>query len=283
MPIGPRLPSPTGKRKRDNAGDGSSSDSDDSFGPQVPLSKQDDESSAAKKPRVIGPALPPSTNPARESGPVSLEKNDGNSSSESSDDDFGPSLPTKADAKAATPGHDPGIDNVSKSVSNQPNTPQPARDEWMTLAPASGDWSQRIDPTKIKSRKFNTSRTSGNSSSGVDAWHETPEQKQARLRKEVLGIKEDKKRRPEEPSTGPSEEDAETARRMKEYNKQRGPSLFDAHQKSQKGEKDDDPSARAFDREKDIGGGLQLNSTQRRDMMKKSSDFNSRFSSAKYL
>ena len=64
--------------------------------------------------------------------------------------------------------------------------------------------------------------------------------------------------------------------------KARGPALYDSHQKTKTLE-DDDPSARAFDREKDIGGGLQLNSTQRRDMVKKATDFSSRFSSARYL
>ena len=77
--------------------------------------------------------------------------------------------------------------------------------------------------------------------------------------------------------------DKETKKRMKEYKAARGPSLYDAHQKTQTVEKDDDPSARAFDREKDIGGGLQMNSTKRRDLMKKAGDFGSRFSSAKYL
>lgn len=64
--------------------------------------------------------------------------------------------------------------------------------------------------------------------------------------------------------------------------KARGPALYKAHKNNQT-ELDDDPSARAFDREKDIAGGLQLNSTQRRDMVKKATDFSSRFSSARYL
>ncbi len=84
--------------------------------------------------------------------------------------------------------------------------------------------------------------------------------------------------------------DKETRARMQEYNATRGPSLYNAHQaraKSGKGEgeggKDDDPSARAFDREKDIAGGLQINATKRMEMMKKAGDFSSRFSEARYL
>lgn len=67
-----------------------------------------------------------------------------------------------------------------------------------------------------------------------------------------------------------------------EQEKARGPALYDSHQKSSKTEEEDDPSARAFDREKDIGG-FKINNTQRRDMVKKAADFSSRFSSAKYL
>jgi len=77
--------------------------------------------------------------------------------------------------------------------------------------------------------------------------------------------------------------DAETAKRLKEFNdKARAQSLYEKHAKGQH-EEEDDPSARAFDREKDIGGGLQVNATQRREMMRKAADFGSRFSSAKYL
>ena len=274
MPIGPQLPATAEKRKRPHESD--SSDSDDSLGPRPPSADQTD--SFPKKARAVGPSLPAQPS-AQQQGPVPKDDSDGEGSS---DDDFGPALPTKSDTDAAqASSRKNGADSQANSI--PPSATQSKRDEWMTMAPTSGDWSQRIDPTKLKNRKFNTGKGGGTSRGGGDAWHETPEQKQARLQREVLGIKVEKG--PKSKATAPTttEEDAETARRMKEYSTQRGPSLYDAHTKSHKTEEDDDPSARSFDREKDIGGGLQLNPTQRRDMMKKSSDFNSRFSSAKYL
>jgi hypothetical protein len=47
-------------------------------------------------------------------------------------------------------------------------------------------------------------------------------------------------------------------------------------------EEDDDPSKRAFDREKDIGGSL-LGKSQQKEMMKRASNFSSKFSGGKYL
>jgi hypothetical protein len=253
------------KRKRDDSDDNDANNSSRSASPD----------SSSKKPRVIGPAMPPAPleeRPAKSSSPVG----EGSSEDDSSDDDFGPALPTAADAvKKAT-------------IAVGPTAPAPValqRDEWMTMAPSSGDWSSRIDPTQLKARKFNTGKgakapaTSGGSN---DAWYETPEQKQTRLQRELMGVK-DKGSGPAPPKAVSSKEDSATAENLKNYSVVRGPSLMDSHQKKQGREEDDDPSKRAFDREKDIAGGLQLNATQRRDMMKKASDFSSRFSSSNYL
>jgi len=65
--------------------------------------------------------------------------------------------------------------------------------------------------------------------------------------------------------------------------KQRGPSLYASHSSSNKAVEEDDPSARAFDREKDIAGGTAISATKRREMVKKAADFSSRFSEARYL
>ncbi|KAK5940637.1 hypothetical protein PMZ80_007054 [Knufia obscura] len=275
MPIGPQLPATAEKRKRTDEGDGS--DSDDSVGPLPPNADENDN--VTKKPRTVGPSLPPQKS-KQQNDPAPEDKSDEGDSSD--DDVFGPALPTEAEADGTNTST--AAKGAQSALSSSSDTAtQSKRDEWMTLAPTSGDWSQRVDPTKLKNRKFNTGKGGAASSAGGDAWHETPEQKQARLQREVLGIKAEKGPKPQVASAAVSQDDAETTRRMKEYSQQRGPSLYDAHTKSHKKEEDDDPSARAFDREKDIGGGLQLNSTQRREMMKKSSDFNSRFSSAKYL
>lgn len=274
MPIGPQLPPKAEKRKRSDENEREDSDdSDDSTGPLPPSDNVED--SKVKKTRVVGPSLPPSHIASEKKTDVTADSKD----DESSDDDgFGPSLPPPPGSKSKLPTESQSEAQKKSATAAVP--PKVQRDEWMTMAPSSGDWSQRIDPTKLKNRKFNTGRSTNASSSGSDIWNETPEQKQARLRREVLGIKSQKGE--QKVATSTASEDTETARRMKEYNSQRGPSLYEAHQKGKTIE-EDDPSARAFDREKDIAGGLQINATQRREMVKKSSDFNSRFSSAKYL
>lgn len=272
MPIGPQLPSTAEKRKRSH-GDGSDS-SEESFGPGLPTNNDDD--SHVKKARVMGLSMPPS----HKTSPDEQAKEDETKHEESSDDDdFGPSLPPAPGSKSES-AEAARREAQERSMKPTAAPPKVQRDEWMTLAPTSGDWSQRVDPTKLKNRKFNTGKSSTTTSMGSDVWNETPEQKQARLKREVLGIKNEKTGSGATPTV--ITKDDETARRMKEYNNQRGPSLYEAHQKGKTIE-EDDPSARAFDREKDIAGGLQINATKRREMMKKSADFNSRFSSAKYL
>ncbi|KAJ9655569.1 hypothetical protein H2198_005570 [Neophaeococcomyces mojaviensis] len=277
MPIGPQLPPSTEKRKRND--DGESSDSSDDLGPQ-PLSTSQDES-RTKKPRTIGPSLPSTGTTKGAQQPNDADDSDGGDSDDS-DDDFGPSLPSKGD-NAITNATQTQARTIDSRLLEPVSETQKKRDEWMTMAPQSSDWSQRVDPTKMKNRKFNTGRSNNISASGSDSWHETPEQKQARLQRQVLGTKGGEAVNSQSTIISSTAENDETAKRMKEYNKQRGPSLYDAHQKGHQVEEDDDPSARAFDRQKDMGAGLQLNATQRRDMLKKSANFNTRFSNAKYL
>lgn len=266
--VGPaRPPALAEKRKRDD------SDSSDNEGPSSP-------DSAGKRPRIIGPAMPPAPLDERLSGSPPKSDDEHNTDEESSDDDdFGPALPTAADSVRR-----PKTEQAAGTSAPSQATLQ--RDEWMTMAPASGDWSSRLDPTQLKARKFNSgkgAKTPSSDSGPSDAWYETPEQKQARLQRELMGIKDKSSASSAPAKPAQSAEDAATAQRLKDYNAVRGGSLYNAHQKKEGREEDDDPSKRAFDREKDIAGGLQLNSTQRRDMMKKASDFGSRFSPAKYL
>jgi hypothetical protein len=267
--VGPQLPPhPAEKRRR-------STD---------PLSDDDrpaDPDSASKRRRVAGPSLPPAPLDERPAEPPGQnEGSDGESSS--SDDDFGPALPTAADLQKPTNTPKPAAATAAPTVK---------RDDWMTMAPSSGDWSSRgVDPTQLKARKFNTGKGAKAPATGADraadaSWHETPEQKKERLQRELMGIKSKDVGLKAAPAgiSQRSEEEEATAKRLREYNAERGPSLYDSHQSKKGREEDDDPSARAFDREKDIAGGLQINATKRRDMLNKASDFGSRFSSAKYL
>ena len=94
----------------------------------------------------------------------------------------------------------------------------------MTLAPTNGDWSSRVDPTKLKNRKFNTGRGAkappqAVSKGGDASWHETPEQKQARLKREVMGIKDTAvSEKSSGAELGKGTHDEDTAKRLKEYN-----------------------------------------------------------------
>ena len=48
-------------------------------------------------------------------------------------------------------------------------------------------------------------------------------------------------------------------------------------------EKEDDPSKRGFDREKDMALGGRVGHVQKRDMLAKAADFGSRFQKGRYL
>lgn len=147
-----------------------------------------------KRPRVIGPSLPPRSETAQDSA-----SNSEGSDSDSDDDDFGPSLPPPEGAgPAAAPessGHGPSI--PAPSGSGETDAAEPAtsrRDDWMLQPPDDASWATRVDPTKLRNRKFQSgkpgsSRPAASGGGGVDAsWTETPEQKMRRLQDEVLGV-----------------------------------------------------------------------------------------------
>jgi hypothetical protein len=65
---------------------------------------------------------------------------------------------------------------------------------------------------------------------------------------------------------------------------QRGPSLLEQHRHIKGAEaEDDDPSKRAFDREKDMGSGGRISSTQKKEMLNKAAGFAGKFSGGTYL
>jgi hypothetical protein len=209
--IGPQLPPELQKRKRSEDEDEDGNSSDSSTGPAPPSKTNNKEQSplSPKRSRVLGPAPPPAPLDERPAKGPHLDNKD---ESSDEDDDYGPSLPS--------------AETTSTSASIGPPPPPSAaapvqRDEWMTLAPTSGDWSQRVDPTKLKSRKFNTGRGSKGPSQapGGDAsWHETPEQKQARQKREVMGITDTSNMKTPRPESTNSAHDEATAKRLKEFN-----------------------------------------------------------------
>lgn len=181
---------------------------------------------------------------------------------------------------------------------------KPKRDEWMIVPPKSEDWASKVDPTKIKNRKFQTGKgAKAPQKMGGDntLWTETPEEKRQRLEDEVMGRKRPATQAPVSGKAAvDSAEARETARRIQEYNvraarqcyevyggltsqtQNRNKSLYDEHTATARIE-EDDPSKRAFDREKDIAGGRKINHQQKKEMLTRAADFGSRFSSGNFL
>lgn len=276
-PVGPELPPHLAKRKREQ----------EAQEPQ-PSPPTRSSSDSPKRRRVLGPSLPPA--PLSELPPSAPTHSDSDS-----DSDFGPSLPTHTPSAAESLRQQKLLEEQEAAAAS---AKKPKREEWMLLPPTSSDWSSRIDPTKIRNRKFNTGKgakaPAAKAGGGGDKsiWTETPEQKLKRLEDEVMGIKpavqlDISSKRDERAER----EAAETSRRIAEYNAEnRSTSLYVEHAKLSKStalakekEKEDDPSKRAFDKEKDIRGGVKLGHAQKRELLNRAADFGSRFAGGKYL
>ncbi|CAN9327195.1 unnamed protein product [Alternaria alternata] len=310
--IGPAMPPHLSKRSRDDDDHRPSSpESTDkrrrAIGPAPPPS-------ASSPPRTSGPSLPPcapSPSPSRSSSadsdvgpapppapkrvvgpappPAPLDElppnpADSDSDSDSSDDDFGPAPPPAGSMSS-------GFDNnmATSAFDSEPqftDAPKKAqRDEWMTLPPTQDDLAARMDPTKMRARKFNSGKGAGNTGGMSSAWTETPEQKLKRLQDEALGIAAPTNAAPATSESKRTKEEERGARKMREkIEATRGKSLVEQHQDKGTGkEKEDDPSKRAFDYEKDMAVSGNLNHKQKREMLSKSKGFGDRFSSGSFL
>lgn len=279
-PVGPELPPHLVKRKREQE---AQEPQPSRFMSQLsPPTRSSSDSPKGR--RVLGPSLPPAS--LSELPPRAPTDSDSNS-----DSDFGPSLPTHTPSAAEYLRQQTLLEEQEVTAAF---AKKPKREEWMLLPPTSSDWSSRIDPTKIRNRKFNTGKGSKAlpaKAGGGDksTWTETPEQKFKRLEDEVMGIKppaqlDISSKRDERAER----EAAETSRRIAEYNAEnRSTSLYLEHAKSSKSamakEKEDDPSKRAFDKEKDIRGGVKLGHAQKRELLNRAADFGSRFAGGKFL
>ncbi|KAL9101081.1 MAG: hypothetical protein Q9163_003629 [Psora crenata] len=287
--VGPELPPHlTAKRKRDQSDD------------DRPQSKRSPSlspsSSENKKSRIIGPAVPPAPLDERpRTAPRATPVKEDDSSSDDTDD-FGPSLPPAPGSQNAVAERQRQR-KLEEDLSAKEASKKPQREEWMLLPPSSSDWGSRIDPTKLKNRKFNTGKglkgpSQNNVEGGIDdTWLETPEQKRQRLEDEMLGRKKPAQFEPSDDNKRERLREVEaraTEARIREYNEKsnRGGSLMEEHKKGTGmagREKEDDPSKRAFDREKDIGLGVKIGSKARRDMLGKARNFGERFAGGGYL
>lgn len=166
---------------------------------------------------IIGPASPPAPLDQRPSHPAESTADDASTSSE---DDYGPALPSAHDpAEPSLPAEDDDLDPAEDDTPAQPTK----RDEWMMLPPDKDDLSARMDPTKIRARKFNSGvgAKGGGGHTGVSssgAWTETPQQKQKRLQDEVLGLSQAERPAPPSGVGKGSRKGDDVARKVQEHN-----------------------------------------------------------------
>ncbi|KAF2635355.1 hypothetical protein P280DRAFT_196980 [Massarina eburnea CBS 473.64] len=311
MAIGPTLPPHLAKRSRDDDDSDSSSSSPDAsdkrrrvLGPAHPSPKPSSPrvagpsmppqplSRSSSPESDVGPAPPPVSRPARVLGPApppaSLDErppNPPSDDSDSSDDDFGPAPPPVGATYDAYGEDKPAAQSAFDTEPQYAEVEKkPQRDDWMTLPPTSGDLSS-IDPTRKRSRKFNNGK-SASSGGGVDMgiWTETPEQKLKRLQNEAMGITAPANSSNPKKESRRSKQEEETARKIREkLEASKGKSLAEQHTEKSGKEKDDDPSKRLFDYEKDMGMGSMVSNKQRREMLNKAKGLNDRFSSGNFL
>ena len=131
-----------------------SSSEDSDVGPALPQ--------ASKPARVVGPAPPPAPLDERPTHPPSDDSDD----SDSSDDDFGPAPPPTGDTYSSYDGIIPaGRSAFDTEVQYTEVEKKVERDAWMTMPPTQDDLG-RMDPTKMRARKFNTGKSAG------QAWHQ---------------------------------------------------------------------------------------------------------------
>jgi hypothetical protein len=271
--VGPELPPHLAKRKR------SVDEDDEVCSPPTKIHAAVEP----KERRILGPAPPPAPLEQRPSEPANASDDD----SSSDDDDYGPSLPPVPGSAAAYQAEAQSR-AVVKEIEEKEKTAKPQREAWMLVPPSDSDWSSRVDPTKLKNRKFASGKgaKAPTEKSGISAiWTETPEEKRKRLEDEVMGRKDvsTSSKASSKPRISDAEQEA-IARRISEYNeKNRGKSLYEEHAKATPREKEDDPSSRAFDKDKDMGLGGRIGHVQKKDMLKRAGDFGSRFERGKFL
>jgi hypothetical protein len=308
--VGPTLPPHLAKRSRDEDEERASSpDSSDkrrrvagpapppsaasprrTVGPSLPpnlashSSSEDSDTGPAPPPaskarRVVGPAPPPA--PLNERPPNPPQDD----SDTSSDDDFGPA-PPPAGANSGynnNTGPPKSAFDVDPHFVEEPKKAQ--RDDWMTMPPTQDDLAARMDPTKMRARKFNTGKSSSGGGGMSSAWTETPEEKLKRLQDEAMGISAPATNSAPTQDSKKSKEEERRARKMREkIDAARGKSLVEQHADKGTGkEKEDDPSKRAFDYEKDMAVIGTANHKQRRELLSKSKGFSDRFASGSFL
>ncbi|TLS28987.1 hypothetical protein PpBr36_00739 [Pyricularia pennisetigena] len=263
-------------------------------GPSMPQQNTEsdvDHQSRREEParRVLGPAAPPADLSERPPNPPSSDED----SDDDDDDDYGPALPTSAQAaqrSAAAAEASARLAQDAESAAVAAAAAPSKRDDWMIRPPPP---TNKPDPTKIRAKGFATGRaatsTAGQNPGEIGSmWTETVQERKDRILS---------RRGPDASSSSAAAtsnknpgDDARDAAIRAYTSQTRGKSLYEEHQANRKagggartaGE-EDDPSKRAFDREKDMAVGGRVTNAQMRDLRKQAADFGGRFSKGKYL
>ncbi|KAG9327481.1 hypothetical protein KVV02_000430 [Mortierella alpina] len=256
-------------------------------------------SSSERPKRVLGPTLPPTASTA--------SSHQYNNSDDSEDDDIvGPVLPSELDRDSLSKqsriqAFEERAERMRKKLADDDEAAakdaKPTRAEWMMVPPESkllGD-----DPLKITARTFLMREHQPQDAS---LWTETPADREKRLRDDPQDDgegssrgrhKKSKRRGSDDDEPQPrSRADIEREEQIRKYNaEKRSESLLNSHSNKyvkskawQKNDKEhDNPSARPFDREKDVlgVGGRKVDHRQRDELVKNAMDLGSKFSRGK--
>lgn len=258
----------------------------------------DDEGVASK---TVGPSRPPT-----QSNPDSEQE--AQDSDDSSDDDFGPQLPTAGGPKSGPSSYEAESKRPPRmhdGDSENPATKKRQRDDWMLVPPENSSWASGPNPAALTNRKFMSGKSTrgGRDTDGAGSvWTEDPAQKRQRLENELLGIKPESSARSAGSRDLSTRTNSATADKLKSLtvctsslqrmtinesnaSKVKGgkSSLYESHQKDVQKPKEDDPSKRAFDYEKDVAGKTSISSGARKKLLNQASDYTSRFSGGKYI
>ena len=210
-PIGPTLPPHlTSKRKW--------SEEELRDSEQKHRSRSSSIENGEKRRKILGPAPPPAPINERPMEPAGKIESKEDSDS---DDDFGPALASNSETADVSQTFTENMQNLADT--DGPPARSLQREEWMLAPPSQGDWTSRIDPTKLKNRRFNTGKGARAPNQILQPentlWTETPEQKRRRLQDEVMGVAQPK------PVDGPVSQSAksqgqaiDTRRKVQEYN-----------------------------------------------------------------
>ncbi|KAJ5549732.1 hypothetical protein N7535_002331 [Penicillium sp. DV-2018c] len=234
--------------------------------------------SVSKHRKVIGPSLPPSQDAAHDMNSETGRDSDGDDgdSDDDDDDDFGPSLPPSAPLEVSMQ-PEPKITNTAGVSSSEEKESQ--RDQWMLQPPTHTDWASKIDPTQLRNRKFNTGKSASAPKRMDGSWVETPEERMRRLQDAVMGVSSSVDQATHQ--VGPSKTRL-VAENIQKYKDITGEAArLEIPDQAQK--EDDDPSGRAFDREKDMAISSKISNAQRREMVKKAADYSTRFTQGNFL